>query len=75
MTPDCWCDVPTEKERAQEIPVGTEMHQMALVEVVPSVSAEQNAPIRCDRRRRRLIVKNPPGGWLVNRGIDTCVRA
>src|SRR6266700_5006002 len=75
MTPNSRSDVPTEQKRAQEIPVGAEVHQMALIKVIPSVGAKQDAPIRRDGRRGRLIIEHPSGRRLVDGWIDTRVGA
>src|SRR2546428_12664954 len=73
MRPDSRSDVPTEKERGQEVPIGTELHQVALRPVIASVSPKQDAPVRRDGRRGRLIIKNPSRRWFVDGGIDTRV--
>src|SRR5712692_12078460 len=48
---------------------------MALGPVIASVSAKQDAPIRRDGRRGRLIIKNPSRRWFVDGGIYTRVCA
>ena len=47
-------DVPAESERAEEVASGTELHQVALGKVVPSVSAVEYAPVGGNYWRRRF---------------------
>src|SRR5437899_3175046 len=75
MRPDSRSDVPAEEERVQKISIGTEMHQVALRPVIAGVSAKENAAIRRDSWRRRLIIKNPSRRWFVDGWIDTRVCA